>query len=148
MTSTGGFRENIARVNCDGTLDIGFQQTQLGTDQRVFSLALQIDGKILIGGSFAYVNGLPSPYLARVWGTSPSYIQTIVRSNATSIMLGLRLPLGSTNRLQFKNDLLEAAWTDLPEDSFVSDSTNLIFKVDSTINQAQKRFYRVEGMRP
>jgi uncharacterized delta-60 repeat protein len=42
-------RQNIARVNADGTLDTGFDPTVGGG---VCSVAVQADGKILLGGSF------------------------------------------------------------------------------------------------
>jgi uncharacterized delta-60 repeat protein len=43
-------RNNIARLNQDGTLDTGFNPT---ADNLVSSIAVQTDGKILIGGRFA-----------------------------------------------------------------------------------------------
>jgi uncharacterized delta-60 repeat protein len=49
-------RSNAARLNADGTLDTNFNP---GPDNNVMSLALQSDGKILIGGYFNnfYTNG-------------------------------------------------------------------------------------------
>ncbi|MBL9154861.1 MAG: delta-60 repeat domain-containing protein [Verrucomicrobiales bacterium] len=50
----------IARLNADGTIDTGFNPNANGT---VDSLALQADGKILIGGMFSSLqpNGATSP---------------------------------------------------------------------------------------
>jgi uncharacterized delta-60 repeat protein/uncharacterized repeat protein (TIGR01451 family) len=42
-------RQNIARLNTDGTLDLGFDPRAGGT---VKSVALQADGKVLLGGEF------------------------------------------------------------------------------------------------
>ncbi len=42
-------RQRIARVNADGTLDTGFDPK---ADSYVFSLAIQPDGKVLLGGAF------------------------------------------------------------------------------------------------
>ena len=41
-------RNHIARVNADGTLDAGFDPSP---DNAVYSLAVQTDGKVLLGGS-------------------------------------------------------------------------------------------------
>ena len=48
--------ENIARINADGTLDGDFIQFRFtGVAGTVNSVALQADGKILLGGEFTYV---------------------------------------------------------------------------------------------
>jgi uncharacterized delta-60 repeat protein len=63
-------RNYIARVNADGTLDPGFDPKPNGIG--VYSLALQVDGKILLGGVFTALqpNGAVSAtmrnYIARV----------------------------------------------------------------------------------
>jgi uncharacterized delta-60 repeat protein len=61
-------RKHIARLNTDGTLDAGFDPN---TDNRVHAIALQQDGKILIGGEFTTLspNGggpVTSNHLARL----------------------------------------------------------------------------------
>jgi len=67
VTSTS--RNQIARVNADGSLDPGFDPN---LNSSVRSLAVQADGKILIGGSFSALqpNGATSPtgrnHIARV----------------------------------------------------------------------------------
>jgi len=48
--------ENIARINADGTRDGDFIQFRFtGVAGTVNSVALQADGKILLGGDFTYV---------------------------------------------------------------------------------------------
>jgi uncharacterized delta-60 repeat protein len=47
----------LARVNADGTIDTTFNNGGAGPDQAVDSLAVQSDGKILIGGRFLSYNG-------------------------------------------------------------------------------------------
>jgi hypothetical protein len=42
-------RNNIARLNTDGTLDLGFDPDANGA---VNSMAVQADGKIVLGGMF------------------------------------------------------------------------------------------------
>ena len=58
-------RQRIARLNRDGTLDFAFLATA-GLDGAATSLALQSDGKILLGGSFGTVNGVTRRNLARL----------------------------------------------------------------------------------
>ncbi len=58
-------RAYLARVNIDGTLDTGFN-TGVGINNPVFTLALQPDGKILIGGAFTQVYGVSRNSIARV----------------------------------------------------------------------------------
>ncbi len=55
FTSVGGVTRNrVARLNADGSLDTAFDPGS-GPDDSVSSLALQADGKVLIGGTFTYV---------------------------------------------------------------------------------------------
>src|SRR5207253_1273288 len=48
---------NIMRLNSDGTRDTTFNAGGLGTDNTVRALAIQPDGKIVIGGEFTAYNG-------------------------------------------------------------------------------------------
>lgn len=65
----GVTRTNFARLNADGTLDGEFQTTLFNAADNypyVNSIALQSDGKVLIGGSFTEVNGTNRSYFARL----------------------------------------------------------------------------------
>ncbi len=62
----GTSRPCIARLNSDGTLDTTFAPTGSGLNGFVFSLAIQSDGKVLVGGSFNSYNGTPTPYVVRL----------------------------------------------------------------------------------
>ena len=53
----GVTRYRIAQLNTNGSLDTDFQNNMDGTDETVFSIAVQSDGKVLIGGDFTSVNG-------------------------------------------------------------------------------------------
>ena len=58
VTSVNGVeRKRIARLNADGTLDPGFLDGLAGADASVYGVAVQTDGKVLIGGSFTSVPG-------------------------------------------------------------------------------------------
>ncbi|MBI4324674.1 MAG: immunoglobulin domain-containing protein [Chloroflexi bacterium] len=65
-------RTNIARLNPDGTLDAGFDpgsgvaRFNFNFNAGVSALALQADGKLIIGGPFDTVHGEPRDHLARL----------------------------------------------------------------------------------
>lgn len=61
-------RGNFARVDATGALDSAFAPALIigsGTGS-VYSMALQVDGKILIGGNFSQVNSVDRNYIARL----------------------------------------------------------------------------------
>lgn len=62
----GTTRNRIARVNGDGTLDTSFLATGSGANGDVSALAIQADGRIVIGGTFTNVNGTARNRLARL----------------------------------------------------------------------------------
>jgi uncharacterized delta-60 repeat protein len=64
-TVNGTARNRIARLNADGSLDIGFDPST-GANSRVRVLSQQADGKVLIGGSFSIVNGTVRNHIARL----------------------------------------------------------------------------------
>jgi uncharacterized delta-60 repeat protein len=66
FTSYNGVAINrIARLNSDGSLDTSFNPGT-GASDNVYSVALQSDGKVLIGGSFTMYNGATSNRIARL----------------------------------------------------------------------------------
>jgi uncharacterized repeat protein (TIGR01451 family)/uncharacterized delta-60 repeat protein len=66
FTSIDGVgRNGIARLNSDGTLDTGFDPGT-GTTNIVRALAIQLDGRVLVGGSFTNFNGSALNHIARL----------------------------------------------------------------------------------
>ena len=65
-TVNGVSRNNLARLNTDGTLDLNFMNGEVGPNTEVRAIALQPDGRILIGGAFTTVNGISRGRLARL----------------------------------------------------------------------------------
>jgi uncharacterized delta-60 repeat protein len=57
---------HIARVNVDGSADTNFDAAGLGASDSVRAIALQLDGRILIGGLFTNVNGVALNHIARL----------------------------------------------------------------------------------
>ena len=55
----------IARLNVDGTLDSSFN-VGTGTDNYIVSIAIQPDGKIIIGGNFTSYNSTPVNRIVRL----------------------------------------------------------------------------------
>ncbi|MFN3758606.1 MAG: T9SS type A sorting domain-containing protein [Algoriphagus aquaeductus] len=66
FTSFNGIPKNrLVRLNQDGTIDESFSIGS-GANNFIHSIALQPDGKILVGGAFSSFNGYPSPGIARL----------------------------------------------------------------------------------
>lgn len=67
-TYNGVSKSRIARLNADGSLDTTFEGTGTSTTAAhyVYSVALQNDGKILIGGNFTSYNGTNVNRVARL----------------------------------------------------------------------------------
>ena len=61
----GTSRNGIARLNTDGSLDLGFDPGS-GTNSWVATISVQPDGKIIIGGNFTSVNGIGRGRIARL----------------------------------------------------------------------------------
>ncbi|MGV8118813.1 MAG: carboxypeptidase regulatory-like domain-containing protein [Candidatus Xenobiia bacterium LiM19] len=60
-------RNNIARVNTDGSLDTSFNVgTGFNSTGTVWALAVQSDGKIVVGGNFTTYNGSTCKYITRL----------------------------------------------------------------------------------
>ena len=70
-TINGTTRNAVARLNGDGTLDSSFLNGRAGADNSARSVAIQGDGKILIGGQFNFVNLVVSDYVARLLAIWP-----------------------------------------------------------------------------
>jgi uncharacterized delta-60 repeat protein len=64
-TVDGVERNNIARLNTDGSLDMTFNPGG-GTNDAVKSIAILPDGNILIGGIFTEVDGIEHNYIAQL----------------------------------------------------------------------------------
>jgi len=62
----GTVRNHLARLNIDGSIDNSFNPAGTGVDETIYSIILQSDGKILIGGSFYSYNGTPLKRIARL----------------------------------------------------------------------------------
>lgn len=67
FTTVGGLaRSHIARLNVNGSVDETFDPGASGPDGTVWALALQNDGKVIIGGEFINVGGAARGGIARL----------------------------------------------------------------------------------
>lgn len=88
---TTAVTRNVARLKSDGTLDQGFISGLSGTDGIVHCLALQTDGKVLIGGEFTKVNGVARNGIARL-NTNGSLDTTFLSGQAGVILTATNPP--------------------------------------------------------
>jgi uncharacterized delta-60 repeat protein len=59
-------RTGIARLNSDGSLDLSFSSPTINMTYGIYSIAVQNDGKILIGGSFTQISNITRNAIARL----------------------------------------------------------------------------------
>jgi uncharacterized delta-60 repeat protein len=86
-------RSHIARLNADGSLDTSFLNGLAGTDYDVTSLALQPDGRVLIGGEFTTVNGVTRNGVARLnadGSLDTTFLNGLAGANSTVSCLAVR----------------------------------------------------------
>jgi uncharacterized delta-60 repeat protein len=62
----GVMREGLARLNADGSVDESFKDVLGGPYGFAYALALQSDGKVIVGGAFKSVDGVAQTNLARL----------------------------------------------------------------------------------
>jgi uncharacterized delta-60 repeat protein len=57
LNFNGTSQNKLTRLNPDGNVDLSFS-VGAGFDKNVFAIAVQVDGKIIVGGSFTQFNGI------------------------------------------------------------------------------------------
>jgi uncharacterized delta-60 repeat protein len=62
----GVSRHRIARLQDDGSIDLGFENPLAGPSSDVYAIAVQPDGRIVIGGGFTTVGGVSRNRIARL----------------------------------------------------------------------------------
>ena len=97
-TVGGAARKRIVRLNMSGAVDPTFNAVTLNTSGYVLTAALQLDGKVIIGGEFTTVNGAAHAAVARLNGdgtldasfnASVDYVvQAVAVQNTGGILLG------------------------------------------------------------
>ncbi|MCC5866732.1 MAG: delta-60 repeat domain-containing protein [Wenzhouxiangella sp.] len=64
----GTSRQRIARLNANGSLDSGFDPGANGFSAQVRAIAVQADGRLLVGGDFSAYNSVPVGRITRLNG--------------------------------------------------------------------------------
>jgi uncharacterized delta-60 repeat protein len=139
-TVNGANRNHIARLNANGSLDNGFDPGT-GADDAVRRMALQPDGKVLIGGFFWSVNSVVRPSVARLYGDStivPSL--SIARSNAFVVV---SWPANATgySLQESTNVSLTNSWIPLTQQT-ITNAGQISVTIPATIG---KRFFRLKS---
>ena len=89
FTSINGVsRGRVARLNADGSLDITFNRGTGVNNPTVFSLALQPDGKVLVGGAFTSINNQPWSKFARLFAAPPDSLTITNPPRSQAVMVG------------------------------------------------------------
>lgn len=93
FTSFNGILKNyILRLNSDGSIDNSFNIIGSGFDSSIYSLAVQSDGKIVVGGLFKTFNGLNEKLITRL-NTDGSKDSTFLQTGTgfdTTFLAGIR----------------------------------------------------------
>ncbi len=130
----GVARGRVARLNADGTLDTTFDTSIVGFDISVRAVAIQSDGKVIIGGHTT-VNGVTRNGIARLNadGTLDTTFDTSVGANSTVNAVAVQsdgkvIIGGSFTRVNNVSSLgiarLLGAFRDMDNDGIGDDSDN------------------------
>jgi len=138
-------RNNIARLNTDGSLDLSFNAGP-GPDNSVLSAAFLADGKLLIGGGFIQVDRTPRAHIAVINGynlnaSRPLEFNNLVRASDGSVQLSISTEPGRGVILQASSTLFD--WVSITTNYPVGDSLEFI---DSEASSVGRRFYRALRM--
>ncbi len=135
----------IARLNPDGTLDTGFNPSAgAGGFPNVYSLAMQEDGRILVGGAFTTLGGQPRHSIARLNNTAPA-TQTLRYDDSTITWLrGGTAPEVWRTTFEFSSDGL--TWRSLGVGARVTGGWQLAGVTVPTDSTLRARGYTTGGL--
>jgi len=140
-TVNGTTQNYITRLNSNGSLDGGFNMGGGGASDVIYSIALQPDGKILIGGAFTEYDSMTSYGIARLLNTvggPPPLFNPFFSNNVFGVSIST--VAGKSYTLQFKNALSDSTWTSLP--AVPGDGT--IKALTDPSATVSRRFYRAQ----
>ena len=121
----------------------GKQQSEYAAqfDWQVNALAVLPDSKVILGGSFTNVNGVPRPKLARLLGETVSQPLRLfaMHRSAGQFVIAVQTLAGKNHHLEFKESLIDTNWISLL--AFPGDGGLRALTDDSA--SMPRRFYRV-----
>ena len=135
-------RRYIARLMSNGSLDVSFDTSTAGNDT-VETVALQTDGRVVLGGWFGSISGIPREHVARLQ-VSPSALSphlTVLRSgNNYNISFGTLTNMAYL--LEYNDSLSTRSW--IPLGMVFGDGLTKSF-IDANPGVPQ-RFYRLRTL--
>jgi uncharacterized delta-60 repeat protein len=137
----------LIRLRRDGTADpdfhvgTGLRANPLPSGTRlVWTLVLDPDGRLLVGGDFAWADGTPRGGLARWWVGLPLRNRLWLsrdRSLANALQLRLNAPVLAGTRIEVSSDLVD--W--LPWQTGLDSATDLEWELEGPLSYRQ--FFRM-----
>jgi uncharacterized delta-60 repeat protein len=85
----GVSKKRLVRLNTDGTIDTAYNIGGTGPLNNIWTMALQTDGKLIIGGEFQAYNGTGRNRIARINTDGTLDITFIIGSGASSTVMSL-----------------------------------------------------------
>lgn len=133
-------RRNLARLHSTGQVDLSFDPGT-GPDGPVNVIVIQPDGKILLGGNFTHINGIPRARLARLTSGPISPLPRITArwTSASELTLTIGTRAGITYLLQSRAQLGTGAWKTVA--TFAGDGGPKV--ISENPNPSASQFYRV-----
>jgi len=109
---SGVTREFLARVLPNGTIDSSFDPMP---NAAVTAVALQPDGRLMIGGGFTRVGGVARVGIARLSSAGAGTQMLGVSADRTTVMWSRSGPVGEVSSVLFERSADRATWTSLGE---------------------------------
>jgi len=135
MLMTGN--DNLIRVNTDASVDSSFNPNVSSVD----CIAIQQDGRLLVGGAFNSINGTNINGIARLQGDSLTPFQTQLLNMNFYAGMQLSGSVGAVYRIESTTNLATASlWS--PVTTFTLTTTPFWFMDTNPINFNGSRFYR------
>lgn len=127
--------KNIARFNLDGSLDTSFNSGNSGINGYVVAIAIQPDGRVIVGGYFDIYNGSSRNRIARLH--SDGSLDTAFNSYANNVVDAIILQPDSKIIIGGGFDLYNNTWRGriarLNPDSSVDWTFNTLYSADNRV---------------
>ena len=137
-------RIHIARLNTNGTLDTSFNPSNAADDSTT-CMALQPDGRLLIGGWFASINGVARNYVARLfWGDPAVLVSGPTKVNG-DFVAGFRGTPGLTYTIESSASVSSTSWQKVTNRTAPTTDQGLgvgVFELRDPMQPSGRRFYR------
>ena len=130
-------RRRFARLNADGTLDQSYGSAE-GANNTVYSLVVQPDDNVIVGGDFTVINSVARRGVARLFAQVPSGSIMGIHLASGQARVMVHSEVGRTYALEASRDML--VWQPV----MVKTATTTALEMsDSTAPNNDRRFYRV-----